>query len=569
MSFVSQFFSSPLATNPQEVEVRNKKGSHGDVVYHLPNSESEFCYYTQPLQFRLPMTDSPVVPSAGSTSPRTATPNYWTVRTISTRTGWKKDCATLGEMDTTSVIAFRDCDGNKGKSTSSKDSENASPAPKGSASREYREGKFVEDNVLVPYDNPITIFTNYGVGGRFLGNELNNLSNNNSKVCWKTTSDDILEQRGKLTSWVIRRTRDPAFEAEEKEGELRRKNDNFIRCGDVVYLESFTNPGFYIKPKNGVNVVGFGREDAAVQVVAPSLRFAIKLGERTSMYRAAAVSARRAASSAAERRKNLLKVIKEAKERKQEEGNINNILPVEVIRHILGFFQGFSNIYDEPDYMLLEPHKQQEVIDKLPISKRKENVRHLRKSREVCKLWENVATHFIKGLKAGDMLESGRGQKRYLLDRVLKFNNLVALNLRSMDSLIDSDIATLCPHLEELRVLNVGGCFKLTDTAMESTVMCEKLVHLNVATTAISDYALEIIASSLGYLVTVNLFGIKSITGDGVAFLAQKQKHLKSLNLRGSGAPIFTHVLGDRLKEMCVNKDCEVLTGKEKWESIY
>ena len=69
-------------------------------------------------------------------------------------------------MDTTSVIAFRDCDGNKGKSTSSKDSENASPAPKGSASREYREGKFVEDNVLVPYDNPITIFTNYGVGGR-------------------------------------------------------------------------------------------------------------------------------------------------------------------------------------------------------------------------------------------------------------------------------------------------------------------------------------------------------------------------------------------------------------------
>ena len=56
-------------------------------------------------------------------------------------------------------------------------------------------------------------------------------------MCWKTTSDDILEQRGKLTSWVIRRKQDPAFEAEEKEGELRRKNDNFIRCGDVVYLE--------------------------------------------------------------------------------------------------------------------------------------------------------------------------------------------------------------------------------------------------------------------------------------------------------------------------------------------
>ncbi|GMH58263.1 hypothetical protein TrLO_g12565 [Triparma laevis f. longispina] len=568
MSFVSQFFASSLA-NPAVEELRNKKGSHGDVVYHLPQDESEFCYYTQPLQFRLPVTDPPA-PPVGSTSPRPATLNYWTVRTISARTGWKKDCATIGEMDTTSVIAFRDSDGNKGKTASSKESDNPTPPfPKGSASREYREGKFVEDNVLVPYDSPITIFTNYGVGGRFLGNELNNLTNNNSKVCWKTTSDDILEQRGKLTSWVIRRIRTQTVEAEEKEGEPRRKNDNFVRCGDVVYLESFTHPGFYVKPKNGINVVGFGREDAAIQVVAPSLRFAIKLGERTSMYRAAAVSARRAASSAAERRKNLLKVIKEAKERKQEECNINNILPVEVIRHILGFFQGFSNIYDEPKYRFLEPHKQQEVIDRLPISKRKENVKYLRKSREVCKLWDVVSTHFIKGLKAGDMLESGRGQKRYLLDRVLKFNNLVALNLRSMDSLIDSDIATLCPQMEELRVLNVGGCFKLTDTAVESMVMCEKLVHLNVATTQISDYALEIIASSLGFLVTVNLFGIKGITGDGVAYLAQKQKHLKSLNLRGSGNPLFTHVLGDRLKEMCVNKDCEVLTGKEKWESIY
>ncbi|GMH60577.1 hypothetical protein TL16_g03082 [Triparma laevis f. inornata] len=489
MSFVSQFFASSLA-NPAVEELRNKKGSHGDVVYHLPQDESEFCYYTQPLQFRLPVTDPPA-PPVGSTSPRPATLNYWTVRTISARTGWKKDCATIGETDTTSVIAFRDSDGNKGKTASSKESDNPTPPfPKGSASREYREGKFVEDNVLVPYDSPITIFTNYGVGGRFLGNELNNLTNNNSKVCWKTTSDDILEQRGKLTSWVIRRIRTQTVEAEEKEGEPRRKNDNFVRCGDVVYLESFTHPGFYVKPKNGINVVGFGREDAAIQVVAPSLRF-------------------------------------------------------------------------------LEPHKQQEVIDRLPISKRKENVKYLRKSREVCKLWDVVSTHFIKGLKAGDMLESGRGQKRYLLDRVLKFNNLVALNLRSMDSLIDSDIATLCPQMEELRVLNVGGCFKLTDTAVESMVMCEKLVHLNVATTQISDYALEIIASSLGFLVTVNLFGIKGITGDGVAYLAQKQKHLKSLNLRGSGNPLFTHVLGDRLKEMCVNKDCEVLTGKEKWESIY
>lgn len=71
-------------------------------------------------------------------------------------------------MDTTSVIAFRDSDGNKGASTRlDRGSDSSSPAlGKASASKEYREGTFVEDNVLVRYDNPITIFTNYGVGGR-------------------------------------------------------------------------------------------------------------------------------------------------------------------------------------------------------------------------------------------------------------------------------------------------------------------------------------------------------------------------------------------------------------------
>lgn len=308
---------------------------------------------------------------------------------------------------------------------------------------------------------------------RFLGNELARpKSGATSKACWRTASDDTLEQRGKLTSWVIRKARG-VVEAERSEedemSEYSRRTYNFVRCGDVVYLESFSNPGWFIKPKNGVNVSGWGREDAAVQVVAPSLRFAIKLGERTSMYRAAAVSARNAKSQGQERRKRLLKVIKEAKEQKRIEQDLNNIFPVDVIRHILGFFEGIVSSVSCPDFKELEPHKQQSLVDCLPISKRKESVRHLRKAREVCKLWEEIGSYYIKGMKAGEMLESGRGMKRYLLDRVDKFSNLVSLDLRNMDSLLDSDIKVLCPKLEEVSSENDAGREERSDKALNST----------------------------------------------------------------------------------------------------
>ena len=121
----------------------------------------------------------------------------------------------------------------------------------------------------------------------------------------------------------------------------------------------------------------------------------------------------------------------------------------------------------------------------------------------------------------------------------------------------------------QLRVLNLGGCFKLTDSSVESIVMCEHLVHLNIATMKVTDYGLEVIANTLMYLVTVNLFGIKSITGDGIAYLCQKQPHMQSLNLRGGGDPLISYEVGQQLKVMCKATDCEVLTGKEKWEAIY
>lgn len=97
--------------------------------------------------------------------------------------------------------------------------------------------------------------------------------------------------------------------------------------------------------------------------------------------------------------------------------------------------------------------------------------------------------------------------------------------------------------------------------------MCERLVHLNIATMKVTDYGLEVIANTLMYLVTVNLFGIKSITGDGIAYLCQKQPHMLSLNLRGGGDPLISYEVGQKLKTMCKARECEVLTGKEKVRS--
>ena len=175
MSFakVTSFFNQGgTMANPavEEQGPRRKLSTNGDVVFHL-SSEGEVVYFTQPLQFRLPPPPEPTVNPNPQLSPRSTSTNtnsgYWTVRTLTSRTGSNKDCSTISDMDTTSVIAFRDSDGNKGASTTKAERESSSPAlGKASASKEYREGTFVEDNVLVPYDSPITIFTNYGVGGR-------------------------------------------------------------------------------------------------------------------------------------------------------------------------------------------------------------------------------------------------------------------------------------------------------------------------------------------------------------------------------------------------------------------
>jgi hypothetical protein len=173
----------------------------------------------------------------------------------------------------------------------------------------------------------------------------------------------------------------------------------------------------------GVNQLLAGKEGAEVEVVAPSLRFAIKLAERTSMYRAAAASARSAKLKGQERRRVMMEGIVTAKKEKEMLANMNHILPVEIVSLVLSFYRGCevegetkSGIWGSGGLAEGEaktPTECQSTIDGLPISKRKEHVKYLRRAREVCKLWCQLSSAFIVGLRAGEMLESGRGQRRY------------------------------------------------------------------------------------------------------------------------------------------------------------
>jgi len=93
----------------------------------------------------------------------------------------------------------------------------------------------------------------------------------------------------------------------------------------------------------------------------------------------------------------------------------------------------------------LHPNEVQDYIDKLPVSARKESVKHLKRSREVCKQWSRAASGFIKGIRAYEMiLGCGTGApKKHIQNRIDMFQALTSINLRNMDSLLSNDFLRL------------------------------------------------------------------------------------------------------------------------------
>jgi len=106
-----------------------------------------------------------------------------------------------------------------------------------------------------------------------------------------------------------------------------------------------------------------------------------------------------------------------------------------------------------------------------------------------------------------------------------------------------------------LRNLNLGGCWRLGDDAVEDTIInLKNLVHLNLAMTKISDYALELLGENNKWLNTMNLFGCKNITQPGVIQFCQQCEKLYMVNLRGASDPRITHQDATRIKSAVMQK---------------
>ena len=215
----------------------------------------------------------------------------------------------------------------------------------------------------------------------------------------------------------------------------------------------------------------------------------------------------------------------------------------------------------------------QKEVDGRSINMKREHVKQIRKIREVNKYWNEISSDLVTGIKSGDFLEGGGSQqKRVLFQCIAQFPRATRLNLRNMDSLVDSDLSIFFTprHFEYLRVLNVGGCYKLTDDAIdESLKLCKSLCHLNLACTLTSDFGLEIIADNLPSIITLNLFGCKMITKTGCCYAASKLKKMESFNLRGASSPVFATDAQKTIKESCFSESCEILVGEDKGDSYF
>jgi len=107
-----------------------------------------------------------------------------------------------------------------------------------------------------------------------------------------------------------------------------------------------------------------------------------------------------------------------------------------------------------------------------------------------------------------------------------------------------------------LRVVNVGGCYSISDVSLR-VIANLHLVHVNLAMTTITDESLILIANRCPFLLSINLYGAQHITHRGVSILLQSCRKLTSINLRGTS--IGVDGLGV-LREMA-HIHCEVLTG--------
>jgi len=230
--------------------------------------------------------------------------------------------------------------------------------------------------------------------------------------------------------------------------------------------------------------------------------------------------------------------------------NMMEALPEDLVRYILSFF---SHI--DPGEHVIDPSLTQSEWDCLPLATKRDGILSVRCIRGVCKKWREYGNSLICSIRTGSIIDGTT--KRDFLQFVYTCPSVTSISFRNLETLNDKELCNaLSSNRKFLRVVNVGGCYSISDVSLR-VIANLHLVHVNLAMTTITDESLILIANRCPFLLSINLYGAQHITHRGVSILLQSCRKLTSINLRGTS--IGVDGLGV-LREMA-HIHCEVLTG--------
>ncbi|KAF2944211.1 hypothetical protein DAI22_02g124700 [Oryza sativa Japonica Group] len=143
------------------------------------------------------------------------------------------------------------------------------------------------------------------------------------------------------------------------------------------------------------------------------------------------------------------------------------------------------------------------------------------------KLWEVLDLHEMN--KAGDRLISAISLPRYC--------HLKIINLEFAQDIDDRHFVRLkemgCTSLQELELLNINACQKVSDKGIETiTSLCPNLRALSIYwIVGLTDLTIRHIVQNCKHIVDLNLSGCKNISDKGMQLVADNYEGLKKLNI--------------------------------------
>ena len=110
--------------------------------------------------------------------------------------------------------------------------------------------------------------------------------------------------------------------------------------------------------------------------------------------------------------------------------------------------------------------------------------------------------------------------------------DLQILNMKALGCVTDEAMATLMLGSHNMRELDIGGCFNITDTTLSSISCCERLCILNIEfCKEITDVGIISLISGCKELRDLNIRGCFNITDTSIISLSQNCTRLERLNL--------------------------------------